>query len=130
MVVNISNTQPFVQDLLPGMAVTGRSGYTEDVRIPSFTAMDYARDESAAATELEYFNKPLGEFSPLKTGTRVYFNTVEGPFTGTVLKDWNPDKWPSVNLHVVLDCKPESPIEFHRSLFTAFTALDHLARVE
>ena len=97
------------------------------MKTPSFDAMLMARNESDAAGEFEYHNKLIGEISPLKKGDRVYFLTIEGEFVGTVGRDWDPVEWPSLLVSVSLDCKPAYPVEFHRSLFRAFTVLDHIA---
>lgn len=108
-------------DLLPG------SRYTERVKVISYNAMLMARDKSDAAEEFEFHGKTVGEMSPLKKGERVYFLTIDGELAGTVRRDWRLQSWPSPKVYVSLDCKPDHPIEFHRSLFRAFTVLDHIA---
>lgn len=94
---------------------------------PSFSAMSTLRDLHSAAQELEFHFKYGGEWTPLKNGDRVALLTPEGEFYGTVTDDWKPGAWPSKSVHVRLDCNPESPLHFHRTLFRAYTVLDHLA---
>ena len=84
-------------------------------------------DLSRASQELEFFNRFIGEWSDLSRGDRVMLLTAEGEFHGTVFCDWTPARWPSPWLKVSLDCNPEIPVEFHRAMFRAYTALDHIA---
>jgi hypothetical protein len=97
---------------------------------PDYDAMDLARAVSNAARELEFFHKSLGETSALDVGTRVYLVTIDGEYSGTVRRDWQPEKsWPFSKVLVELDYKPDLPVELHRSLFRVFTVLDHLSQV-
>jgi len=94
--------------------------------------MKFARSFSNAAQELEGAGKVDGEFTPLKTGDRVYFLTVSGEFEGTVERDWSPpadDDAHRPMVHVALDTRTGWPVEFHRTLFRAFTVLDHIAHI-
>jgi len=91
--------------------------------------MNFAKVSSDAATELEFFHKFDGEITTLEQGDRVYFLTVGGDYPGEVNENWSPTGWPSAMVSVTLDCRPDRTFELHRTMFRAFTALDHIARV-
>jgi len=100
------------------------------MRTPSHEAVLFAKSISDAAYELQFFHRITGEMSSLEQGQRVYFTTIEGEFSGVVQEDWEHGSgtgWPAKTVSVTLDCEPEKPFSFHRSLFRAFTVLDHLA---
>ena len=109
-------------DLLPGSL-----GYTSCMRSLGYTGLSIAQAESKAATELELLGSPpAGETTPLRKGDRVYIITVEGEFPGTVVEDWETS--PTIDdVTIVLDDSPSVELWIHRSLFRAFTVLDHLA---
>lgn len=110
------------------MSIKLSTGYIPDMRTPGHEAMALAKGLSGVATELEFWSRSIGESSVMKTGDRVYFITVEGDFPGTVARNWRPSLFPASHVYIVLDhCKAFS-IHFHRSLFRAFTVLDHIAQ--
>ena len=98
---------------------------------PDYDAMKFARSFSQAALEAERLGLVQGEFTDLKIGDRVFLLTVSGEYPATVRRDWRlspmDDSAPLVK--VELDSRPAWPVEFHRTLFRAFTVLDHIASI-
>ena len=93
------------------------------------TETNFAKSTSDAADEFEFFHKVIGEMTPLVAGDRVFFVTLDNEYPGTVNRDWTHDPWPSAHLDVTLDCRPDCSLVLHRSLFRAFSVLDHISRI-
>jgi hypothetical protein len=94
---------------------------------PSYHAMKMAKYESDVAFELSLMGtKVPTDNTSLGAGTRVYFLSIEGEFAGTVQRPWCDA---DTTVWALLDCKPDSLIRFHRSLFREFSILDHIARM-
>ncbi len=102
--------------------------YTNGMRSPGHLALEFAGAESRAARTLSRLGSAPGETTPLRRGERVYFITVEGEFPATVTKDWGP-ALPIADVVVELDGSPAMKVKFHRSLFRAFTVLDHITDI-
>jgi hypothetical protein len=97
---------------------------------PSLYAIKQVRLESETALELEMMNlQEPHESLALKKGDRVFLLTIEGEFPSRVVEDWNG--WNLLlPVKVTVDCNREAPwIQFHRSAFRVFTALDLIADV-
>ena len=92
---------------------------------PSYHTMEITKHESDAAFELLLMShEDPCEKTSLATGDRVFLLTIEGEFTGDVIEDWTDL---DTGVWVRLDCAPDRLISFHRSLFRAFTVLDHIS---
>jgi hypothetical protein len=91
---------------------------------PSHYAMELVELASQESRELEEWDYPHGgELTNLGLGDRVWMTTVEGEFPGTVIEEWSNGS--KDGLLVNIDhC---GPVRFHRSVFRAWTVLDHLA---
>lgn len=111
--------RPSVQDFYP---------VEHGVNRPSNYELKFAESTSAAADALELFGTVEGDRTLLSKGDRVFLLTVGEEYPGTVIRDWRPADDAFRMIQVALDSDPENPVEFHRSLFRAFTALDHLAQ--
>lgn len=98
------------------------------VQPPSYHSMDIARMDSEENFELEFTGQTVSyEKIPLEKGDRVFFDTIEGDFIGTVTSVETPNN--IVMVEVALDCDPTSPIKFHRALFRKFTILDRISEI-
>jgi len=102
-------------------------------KTPGWDTMKTVRALSEAADGLEFFGEIHGEFTALMDGDRVFLETPEGEFPGTVSKGWSPPsgEWSvlCVDVRVFLDCNPLAEYHVHRTLLRSFTALDRLAAV-
>lgn len=65
--------------------------------------------------------RPVFERSELELGARVSLITIDGEFPGTTLQEWTGDGG------VIVWMDYGSVLHLHRSMFRAWTALDHLA---
>jgi len=95
---------------------------------PSHSALEIARDFSDAVRELHDFKDSTYEDTPLHIGERVHWLSLEGEFTGTVIRNWpDTDKPNTEDVWVVLDVLPDHRLHLHRSMFRKFGILDHLS---
>lgn len=79
-----------------------------------------------ANAALAFFQIVNWETSSLAAGDRVFFLAPSGEdYPATVVYDW--ESGDDTPVEVSLDCLPKLPVVLHRSLFRAFTVLDHLA---
>ena len=84
--------------------------------------------EAALVLELLKQKEPY-ESLALMSGDRVFLLTIEGEFPAHVVKDWFGEDL-LVPVRVNIDCDSWGYArQFHRSVFRAFTALDHIANV-
>lgn len=91
---------------------------------PSHYAMMLVQLRSTEVGELDRLDhRHGGESTPLNLGDRVSLDTIEGPYHGTVLAEWVPGE------HVLVQIDGFGTVNLHRSVFRAWTALDHLAEV-